>query len=157
MELQLKIASCIKENESHRQKINRARKLLKDVFPTDAKSFQNLSEEEIAYVDQLIYRFTKMQDSMGLRLIPALHTWLEQDTMPRPFLDILNRLEKLGIIDSASDWQFFRNLRNNLAHDYPDSIVQTVETLNILYAEMDKFLGIFQNLYDAYHSRSRSF
>jgi uncharacterized protein with HEPN domain len=59
---------------------------------------------------------------------------------------VANRLEKLKIMDSADEWQFFRNLRNNLAHDYPESLAQTVETLNLLHREIRKFLSIFQRL-----------
>jgi IS1 family transposase len=116
------IESSIKENRSHLQKIERSKKLLKELFPTDEKTFKTFSDDEIEHIDQFIYRFSKMQDSMGMRLIPSLYSWLEGDTTPRPFLDILNRFEKLGIINSTDDWQFFRNLRNNLAHDYPESV-----------------------------------
>ncbi len=148
------VESAIKENEAHRLKIKRSRELLKDVFPIDVGSFEALSEEEIEHIDQFIYRFTKMQDSLGIRLIPCLYSWLEGDTTPKPFLDILNRLEKMRVIDSVENWQFFRNLRNNLAHDYPESLSQTVETLNLLYLEIEKFLSIFQQLFQVWKRRS---
>ncbi len=138
------IESAVKENESHQKKVERATILLKGVLPASVSSFQQLSDEEIEHVDQFIYRFSKMQDSLGARLIPALYSLLEGDQTPKPFLDILNRFEKLGIIESVEDWQFFRNLRNNLAHDYPESLAQTVETLNLLHEEIKKFLSIFQ-------------
>ncbi|MDM8539150.1 hypothetical protein QUF70_20545 [Desulfobacterales bacterium HSG17] len=148
-----KIKSSIQENKSHLQKIKRTKDLLKDLFPANVNSFQAFSPQEIGHIDQFIYRFTKMQDSLGMRLIPALYSWLEGDTTPKPFLDIMNRLEKLEIIDSVDDWQFFRNLRNNLAHDYPESLVQTIETLNLLYEEIEKFLLIFQQLKQAWEKR----
>ncbi len=148
------IESSVKENRSHEQKIERCIILLTNFFPINEKSFQSLSDEEIEHVDQFIYRFSKMQDSMGMRLIPALFTWLEGDTTPRPFLDILSRFEKLGIIRSVEDWQFFQNLRNNLTHDYPESIAQTVETLNLLYGEIKRFLSIFRQLEEIWNERS---
>ena len=140
------IVSAVKENESHQRRIERVVMLLKGVLPASVLTFQQYSEEEIEHVDQFIYRFSKMQDSLGTRLIPALYSFLEGDQTPRPFLDILNRFEKLGIIESVEDWQFFRNLRNNLAHDYPESLAQTVETLNLLHDEINRFLSIFQRL-----------
>ena len=148
------IESAIKENDSHQKRIERAVGLLKAAFPADISSFQGLTEEEIEHMDQFIYRFSKMQDSLGTRLIPALYSWLEGNPAPRPFLDILNRLEKLKIIESVNDWQFFRNLRNNLAHDYPESLAQTVETLNLLYGEIGKFLSIFEQLKQAWIRQS---
>jgi len=149
-EIRSKIESAVKENEAHQKRIERVVALLKEVFPADVISFKGFSETEIEHVDQFIYRFSKMQDSLGTRLIPAIYSLLEGDDAPKPFLDILNRLEKLQIIDSVDEWQFFRNLRNNLAHDYPESLAQTVETLNLLHREIGKFLSIFQRLKQAW-------
>jgi len=103
----------------------------------DVNSFLDMEDETVVLIDQLIYRFSKLQDAIGYRLFPLLYTILENNSEPRPFIDILNYLEKLKIIDSAEEWQFLRNLRNNLAHDYPESVKQTVETLNILYKKWD--------------------
>lgn len=33
-------------------------------------------------------------------------------------IDRLNRMEKRGVIDSASDWREYRELRNEIAHEY---------------------------------------
>ncbi len=38
------------------------------------------------------------------------------------FIDILDRLEKLGIITSSDDWIRVRKLRDKLTHEYPDEI-----------------------------------
>ena len=59
---------------------------------------------------------------MGMRLLPSLYSYVEEDDSPKPFLTILMRLELLGIRTSTEQWHFFRNLRNNLAHDHPESI-----------------------------------
>ena len=37
----------------------------------------------------------------------------------RPMLDKLNRLEKMGYLASAEQWQTLRVIRNRLTHDYP--------------------------------------
>lgn len=131
------IESSIHECDSHLAKIERDRGLLEPVFPLSESSFTTLNEEQIEHIDQLIYRFTKLQDSMGTRLLPSMYTLLENNIDPKPFLVILNRLEQLKVLTSVDEWQFFRNLRNNLAHDYPESIGQTVDTLNTLYSELD--------------------
>ena len=129
----LKLSSAIKECDAHLFRIQRALKDLHTVFPLTVERFQHLDEEWIGKIDQFIYRFTKLQDAMGLRLFPTLYRLLEDDPTPKPFLDILNRLEKLGVVSRVEDWQEFRALRNNLAHEYPESIQQTVETLNVLF------------------------
>jgi len=137
------IQSAIKENDTHLQRLTRSKKLLCEFFPLTAEKFSDLTELEIEHIDQFVYRFSKLQDSMGTRLLPSIYTWLEDDNRPIPFLNVLNRLEKLRLIADVGKWQFFRNLRNNLAHDYPESLDQTVGTLNLLYME----IGVLESMY----------
>lgn len=141
----VKLNSVFKECESHIQKLNSACKKLEKNFPLVVDIFGDLEENTVVLIDQLIYRFTKLQDAIGHRLFPVIFTILESDSDPRPFIDILNYLEKIKIIESAEEWQMLRNLRNNLAHDYPESLKQTVDTLNILYTK-------WRILEDMYHS-----
>ena len=49
--------------------------------------------------DQILYRFTKLQDTMGERLIPATLGWLQEPHEAWPMRDRLDRLEKLGYLD----------------------------------------------------------
>lgn len=143
-ELLATIHSALAENDSHAEKIRRAVQLLAPQVPFSIESFSSLGDESSMVVDQLIYRFTKMQDSLGTRFLPALHALLEDDARPRPFLDVLNRLEQLRVVDSVATWQFFRDLRNRLAHDYPESIQQTVGTINLLHSDIERFLGLYE-------------
>ncbi len=69
--------------------------------------------------DQILYRFTKLQDAMGERLVPATLDWLHEPQEAWPMRDRLDRLEKLGFLD-VEDWLQWRDVRNRLAHEYPD-------------------------------------
>ena len=55
---------------------------------------------------------------------------------------------KRRILTSAESWQFFRNLRNNLAHDYPENIDQTAATLNMLNDEFPTFEKMYTTVRD---------
>ena len=68
--------------------------------------------------DQILYRFTKLQDAMGDRLIPATLGWLQEPHEDWPMRDRLDRLEKLGYLD-VDTWLQWRDVRNRLAHEYP--------------------------------------
>ena len=144
-ELQATLKSALSENTVHSEKIRKAVRLLNSLVPLTKESFESLGDEAIMVIDQLIYRFTKMQDSLGTRFLPALFALLEDDVRPKPFLDVLNRLEQLRVIDSVDNWQFFRDLRNRFAHDYPESVEQTVQTINLLHGEIEKFLALFES------------
>jgi hypothetical protein len=141
----VKINSALREGLSHLSKIERARDLLKPYFPLTLTSFKELDDPIIEHIDQLVYRFTKLQDSMGRRLFPSLFYYLEPELDDIPFLDILNGLEKYGIIESTEKWQEFRIIRNSLAHDYPNAIGQTVTVLNQLYSDTIQFLELFNS------------
>lgn len=69
--------------------------------------------------DQIVFRFIKLQDTMGNRLIPATLGRLSEPFEDWPMRDRLDRLEKLGVM-SASAWLGWRETRNRLAHEYPD-------------------------------------
>ena len=149
------IQSAIKENDSHVQRLERSKDLLAKFFPLDVQSFPHISEEQIEHIDQFIYRFTRLQDSMGTRLLPAIHSWLEDSTKALPFIDIINRLEKLQLIEDVQQWQLFRNLRNNLEHDYPESLEQTVNNLNLLFQKIDLLKYMYLKIRDYWLERSK--
>ena len=114
-----KLDSAIRECDAHIGKLERGQGLLAEFFPLTARAFRSLDESRLEHIDQFIYRFSKLQDAMGKRLFPTLYGLLEEDESPRPFIDILTRLEKLGVITDAEDWQVLRNIRNTIAHEYP--------------------------------------
>ena len=144
--LKLKCASALEECKKHVQRINTALKFLEPLFPLTQDRLNALSDEQTAVLDQFLYRFAKLQDCIGLRLIPAVYSLLENDTTVHLFIDILNRLEKLGVLTSAADWQYVRSLRNNFAHEYPERSEDIVNAINALYASWDRFMMLYMKL-----------
>ena len=68
--------------------------------------------------DQILYRFTKLQDAMGERLVPATLGWLREPHESWAMRDRLDRLERLGYLDVEA-WLAWRDVRKRLAHEYP--------------------------------------
>jgi hypothetical protein len=97
-----KLEEAIKLSEIHFQRMHYAYGKVQYLFPLDAGKYANLIYDDLSYFDQLIFRFSKLQDSMGTRLFPALLENLGEDINDIPFMDMLNRLEKLNIIEDAS-------------------------------------------------------
>ncbi|MCF6237170.1 MAG: hypothetical protein L3J70_12505 [Gammaproteobacteria bacterium] len=64
-------------------------------------------------LDQLVYRFTKLQDSMGMKFLPILLD-LSEKPMPESatFVEKLQRLERLGVLESVEAWRQLREIRN---------------------------------------------
>ena len=118
----------------------------KDLFQLTQDSYKDLDDKNIEHIDQLIYRFTKLQDAMGLRLFPAILEQMGEEAVSRSFIDRLNRLEQLGIIRDADEWNIFREIRNQLAHEYPEEETQNAEALNELYLQIPKLIDLFNHI-----------
>lgn len=71
-------------------------------------------------LDAFVARFSRLQDTIGDKLIPAL---LEVSGESRgPAADNLDKAEKFGWIDSADEWMLYRKLRNQMVHEYIEDI-----------------------------------
>ncbi len=67
-------------------------------------------------VEAFVGRFSRMQDTLGDKLLPTLLTALGEQTAA--VIDNLDRAERLGWINSADEWLTMRNLRNQMVHEY---------------------------------------
>jgi len=102
--------------------------------------------EKIKTIDSFIYRFIKVQDKMGDKLFPAVLQLLEEYKQNMPFIDVLNKLERLELIQSSDEWIEFRNLRNNLTHDYPDNEEEIIDTINLSIDIYKKMIEIYTDM-----------
>jgi hypothetical protein len=141
--LRLKVEASLLDGEVHLQRLVGGTGKLTTAFPLSPATMASLADETIALLDQFIYRFTKLQDSMGTRLFPSMVSMITGSDDPRPFIDTLNQLEKVGVIPSTETWQTLRVLRNNLAHDYPDGTEQCALTLNMLFVQWHQLEDMF--------------
>ncbi len=98
--------------------------------------------ELVRLTDQILFRFAKLQDAMGLRLIPSTLAALREPYEEWPMQDRLNRLEKLGFIN-AELWLEWREIRNRLAHEYPDDSA-------LRFANLDAAIKASKQLADNY-------
>lgn len=110
--IELRLKPALRECEQHLARLRYAATHAENRFPMDVPGYRALTDAEVATLDQMLFRFGKLQDAMGQRLFPAIleagQELQERDT----FLDKLNRLEKLGAIPSATDWLMLRDLRS---------------------------------------------
>ena len=96
----------------------------------DAAWVKRLEDEpELAErTDAFATRFGRMQDTLGDKLIPELRRRLLET--PGATLDNLNRMEKLGLLASVTDWMEARYLRNRLVHEYMRDEAEFAGALN---------------------------
>ena len=125
-----KITEILKLCHRHADRLQWAMQQLQPHLPFTKDTLQQLSDVELAILDQFSTRFGKLQDLMGTQLFPAVLELTKEQGNLKAFIDKLYRLEKIGAIDSADDWLLMREIRNAFSHDYPDDPELQAELLN---------------------------
>ncbi|ACX95104.1 hypothetical protein [Halothiobacillus neapolitanus] len=119
-------------------------------MPLDEQKYIALTDDEVEHIDQFLFRFSKLQDSMGQKLFKSILMFLEEDVEDKPFIDILNQLEKLHLIESANDWRTLREDRNELAHQYENEPEPMSAAINRVYERRELLVAIYHRLKSAY-------
>ena len=136
--------------DKHILRINEALEELSSTLPLTTESYAQLSSEQIRCIDQFIFRFSKLQDAMGAKIFRYILEYLDEDVTSLPMRDILNRLEKYKFLPDANEWIYIRELRNEIAHDYPLMENDVVHILNELFSKVNTIYGIYDKLKAAY-------
>ena len=143
---QKKLEKIFRECDKHILRIASATKKMSNSMPLDKTKYLNLTEDEVEHIDQFLFRFSKLQDAIGEKLFKTILLFLDEDIENKPFIDILNRLEKLELIESANTWRELRKDRNDLSHTYDDDPEEMANSINKLYVKKDTLIKIYQNI-----------
>ena len=126
----------------HNTRMSFAWEKVKKHFLLDKEKYLRLEPEELSFIDQLIFRFSKLQDSMGGKLFPAILEILGEEVKALPFIDRLGKLEELKIISSADDWLLLRETRNVVTLEYTFITDEVIQGLNLLSKHYQLFKEI---------------
>ncbi len=111
-----------------------------------SSEYAQLSKTDRRLLDQFAYRYTRLQDDMGARLMPAILRALGEDVAAMPAFDRFSRLEQLGWLPSADNWNVLRQIRNQFAHDYPDSANERFERLQAAIGAAQQMIAIMAQI-----------
>ena len=126
----IKLSSAFSACKRHVELLLYAKTQLSENAPFTAEFLGNARPDQIASMDQFVFRFGRLQDTMGAQVFPAVLQLTGEYKPESTFIDRLNALEKFGAISSAKEWQAARYTRNKLSHDYPELVEILAETLN---------------------------
>lgn len=112
----------------------------------DAAWVEKLKDDEIGAdrIESFGSRFGRMQDTIVDKLLPRLIHLLGEK--PGSAVDNLNRAERLGLIQSASDWLVMRGLRNRLVHEYMEDAKAFADALNLANRLTEELLRAYSNV-----------
>ena len=143
-----KVQANLKESSKHLQRLNDAYHVLVQTYtlPFDNDEYNKIvnNTQDLAFSDQIIYRFSKLQDCMGAKLFKSLLLY-QGENVNKPFLDILNQLEKMEVLD-VDKWFEIRDLRNDISHDYDDNEEIAIEILNMIYKLKDDLAEVLKKI-----------
>jgi len=141
-----KLKEAIQLCSIHRDRMDYAYSKLENRFPLTIEIYNELSLDELSFFDQLIFRFSKMQDCMGGKLFPAILEKLGEDVRGLSFIDILDKLEELQFLNSSNEWLLLRETRNIVTHEYPFVNDEIVDGLNLLNKHYKLISVIFKQI-----------
>ena len=128
-----KLLSAFKECNENIVHLSFVLKELNLFMPLTIQKYDNLTALDLVFIDAFIFRFIKLQDIMGEKLFRLILNNLKENDVNSdniPFIDILNKLEKYQIVDSADEWLNLRKIRNSFTHEYPEDLFRRVDSLN---------------------------
>jgi len=99
-------------------------------FDFSPDSFSRLDTPQKALLEAYLKRFSSLQDYLGAKVFKSL---LDASGISYTKMsEVLILIEKEEII-SFDQWLEFRNVRNEMEHDYPDDLQEALEDLKFCY------------------------
>lgn len=141
-----KLQEMLKIADIHADRIRLAMTKIKHIFPVNAKYIEKIPDNELAWAELLISRFEKLQDFIGGKIIDAFFEDQEEIVSDFTMIDKLNKLERLGIIEDIEVWRKMREVRNHLAHEYPEHPEIAADYLNQLVDLVPELLRVLNNI-----------
>ncbi len=114
-------------------------------FDFSKKSFLSLKTPEKAVLDAYLKRFASLQDYLGSKVFRSL-----LDTAGITYSkmsEVLTLMEKEEII-SFDKWVEFRNIRNELEHDYPDKLEEALKDLKYCVENFDYMEKLVKKVFE---------
>jgi len=147
----VKLQKYLNECDKHLQRIEEAYADIKEILPLSVQKYENLSKDEVRDIDQYLYRFSKLQDTLGQKIFKLVLNIYEPMDEAIPFIDLLNKLEKLGFLNNAKEWINLREVRNKIAHQYDDEPYEMTQAINNILNQKEILKDIYQNFKQKLH------
>jgi len=132
------------EADKHKKKIINAKKILFKHYPISVEKFEKFNEQERDKLDVLVFRFSKLQDLIGEKIFRYYYEFTLRDSNIS-FVKILTDLERDGILE-VEKWRELRDIRNNIAHEYPYDEENLVKNINRVLEKVDYLFEILEKI-----------
>jgi len=136
------------EAQKHIDLIEESLDVLKNALPI--KNYEELAQLQRFALNALIFRFSKLQDLIGAKIFRNYLEYSGFNTAEKSFFDILKEIEKENIVD-IDTWDELRELRNKIAHEYPEEVDEMVENINLFISKASLLTQISKTLEEKFY------
>ncbi len=121
--------------------------------PIDSRWVEALDHQpELAeQMEAFVSRYGRLQDTLADKLLPRWLIALAEK--PGSQIEVLNRAERLGVLEDVASWLEARQLRSRLIHEYMTNSAAFAEDLRLAEEYSRMLLGTVQRLYSDAISR----
>lgn len=103
-------------------------------------------KEKIKTIDAFMFRFIKLQDFMGDKLFKFLLNSLGEYKDNMSLIDVLDKMERLDLINDGEQWLIFRKFMNKLTHEYPNNKQETINGIGLALKHFKQIETILQKI-----------
>ena len=138
----LNVQILIENLESLEKSLNWLKRSYEKSIKVNFKSA--LSEEEFDIMENLTSRYSRAVDLIISKIFRSIDAVELEDA--GTLIDVVNRAEKRGLIDSSKRLRELKDLRNEIVHEYEtDDLLDTFESVR---NNIPEILSIAQNIKD---------
>jgi hypothetical protein len=126
--------------------IKRADNAIKTICLSDfsVESFEN--ENSVLAIDSFIFRYLKLQDHLGSKLFPEVLKKVGEYSDSMPLIDVLDKLEKISLIPSSEKWMNYRDIRNQITHEYSNNKLNMLDNTKQAMSYFNEIKTIIEKL-----------
>lgn len=138
------LASNLKACNMQAKSLQESFEDISEALPFKPKDIENLTKEKRYIIDSLTLSFSRLQDMLGSKIFSTI---LKLEAEPvGTMIDILNKMEKMRLLDSVNEWQNIREARNSIFHEYNYNYTNIAHNLNIITQYVPHILGILAGI-----------
>ena len=143
-----RLKTYFKETKKHIELIQESLEVLEPLLPIE--NYEELNQLQRFALNALIFRFSKLQDLLGAKIFRNYLSFNGFSVVDISYFDILREIEKEGIVD-IDNWSELRELRNKIAHEYPEEADEMIESINLFIEQSSKLIDIADKLESKYN------
>ncbi len=140
------IQKQLQKTKRHYEALKEYREFIDEMgFDFSIDGFERLDTPQRAVLEAYLKRFSALQDYLGAKVFRGLLdiAGVSYSKMS----EVITLIEKEEIIE-LDIWIEFRNIRNELEHDYPDELEEALEDLKICVDSFGYMQGVVKRVFE---------